>query len=54
MEWVSNWADDWLAISSFFALYPVLVLILDRINFGLKVLWVGLCLYCIIGVPAWL
>ena len=28
--------------------------LVDRINFGLKVLWVGWCPYLSIGVPAWL
>jgi uncharacterized membrane protein (DUF106 family) len=28
--------------------------LVDRIDFGLKVLWVGWYLYCSTGVPAWL
>jgi hypothetical protein len=33
---------------------PVSAFLVDRINFGLKVLWVGWYIYSSIGVPAWL
>jgi hypothetical protein len=36
-------------------IHPVVpAFLVDRINFGLKVLWVGWCLYCSTGIPAWL
>jgi hypothetical protein len=44
---VSIWASYWLAIPSVSA--PPSVFLGDSINFGLKVLWVGWCLYCFTG-----
>ena len=45
MWWVSSWAGYWLTIPLGSALSPVPALLVDRINFGLKMLWVGWCLY---------
>ena len=54
MGWVSIWAGYWLVIPSVSASYPVPAFLVDRIKFGLKVLWVGWCPYSSPGVPAWL
>ncbi|EDL00034.1 mCG141415 [Mus musculus] len=54
MGWSSNWASYWLAIPSVSAPSLIPAFIVDRINFGLKVLWVGWCSYCPTVVPAWL
>jgi hypothetical protein len=40
MEWFSSWAGYWLVISSVSALSSVPAFLVNRINFGLKVLWV--------------
>jgi hypothetical protein len=40
----SSWASYWLDNSSIFAPSPVATLFVDRINLGLKILWVGWCL----------
>jgi hypothetical protein len=44
----------WLATPSVSAPSPVPTLLVDRINTGFKVLWVGWSLYHSTGVPAWL
>jgi hypothetical protein len=36
------------------ASFPMLEFLVDKINFGLKVLWVGWCPYHSTGVPVWL
>jgi hypothetical protein len=54
MEWVSSWACYWLAIPSVSAYSSIPELLIDRINFRLRVLWVGWCFYHFTGVPAWL
>ena len=54
MGWVSSWAGYWLVILSVSAPYPVPTFLVDRINFGLNVLWVGWCPYQYFGIPAWL
>ena len=54
MGWDSSWAGYWLAILSVSALSPVLPLLVDRINLGLKVLWVGWQLYQSNAISAWL
>jgi hypothetical protein len=41
MGCVSSWAGYWLAIPSVSAPSSVCTLLVDRINLGLKVLWVG-------------
>jgi hypothetical protein len=53
MGWDSSWAGYWLAIPTvcFILIPPFLV---DRINFRLKVLWVGWYFCCSTGVLAWL
>jgi hypothetical protein len=43
--WVSSWACYWLAIPSVSAPSPMPAFLVDRINFVLKVLWVGWCLW---------
>jgi hypothetical protein len=53
MEWVSSWASSCLAIPSVSVPFPVPAIFVDRINFGSKVLWVGLS-YWSTGVPVWL
>jgi hypothetical protein len=52
MGWVANWDGYLLAIPSVFVPSPVPTFLVGRINFGLKVLWVGWCPYQSIGVPA--
>ena len=44
----------WLLVGQSLSLCssPVPIFLVDRINFGLKFLWVGWCLYCSTGVPA--
>ena len=54
MELVSSWTGYWLAILSVTTPSLVPTLLVGRINFRLKVLWVGWCLYCSTGVPVWL
>ena len=41
MGWVSSWAGYWLAILSVSAPFPVPEFLVERINFGSKILWVG-------------
>jgi hypothetical protein len=41
MEWVSGWVNYWLVIPSVSAPSPMPALLVDRIHFGLKVLWVS-------------
>jgi hypothetical protein len=41
MGWASSWASYWLTIPSVTAPSPVPMFLVDRINFGLKVLWVS-------------
>ena len=41
MGWVSGWASYWLVIPSVSVLFPMPEFLVDRINFVLKVLWVG-------------
>ena len=40
IEWVSSWAGYWLVIPSVSDPAPEPTLLVDRINFRLKVLWV--------------
>jgi hypothetical protein len=54
MGWISSWVSYWLAISSVSAPSPMPEFLIDRINFGLKILWVGWCFYHSTGGPAWL
>ena len=54
MGWVSSWAGHGLAVPAVSALSPVPAFLVDSINFGLKVLWVGSCLYHSTGAPTWL
>ena len=51
MEWVSSCAGYWLTIPSASAPTLMVAFLVDRINFGLKVFWVGWCLYCFSRVP---
>jgi hypothetical protein len=46
----SSWVGYWLVIPSVFASSPMPSFLVDKINFGLKVLWVSWCLYCSTGV----
>ena len=41
---ISSWAGYWLAIPSLSVPSCVPAFPIDRLNFGLKVLWVGWCL----------
>ena len=52
--WVSSWASYWLAVALVSAPSPVPTFLIERIKFGLEILWVGQCLYCSTGAPAWL
>ena len=52
--WVSSWTGYWLVIPFISAPSPIPAFLVDRIHFGLKILWVGWCLYCSTGVSAWL
>ena len=49
VEWASSLAS-WLAIPTVSFPSIVSALLVDRKNFGLKVLWVRWCLYCSTGV----
>ena len=50
MECVSSWAVNWLTLTSVSMPSPVPVILVERIHFGLKVLWVCWCPYHSIGV----
>ena len=54
MGWVSSWTSYWLAIPSVFAPLSIPAFLVDRMNFGEKVLWVDWCPYHSTGVPDWL
>ena len=45
MGWVSSWVCYWLALPLVIAPSPTSAFLVDRINFGLKVLWVDWCPY---------
>jgi hypothetical protein len=54
MGWVPCWVSYCLAISSVSAPSTISAFLVNRINSGSKVLWVGLCPYCSTEVSAWL
>jgi hypothetical protein len=54
MGWVSRWASYYLAIPLSLCSIFALTFLVDRINFGSKVLWVCWCSYSSTGVSAWL
>ena len=46
-----SWPGYWLAILSVSFPSPIPVFLVDKINLGSKVLWVGWCLYCSMKAP---
>ena len=54
MRWLSIWAGYWLLIPSVSAISLILAFLVARINFRLKVLWVGCRPYLSTRTLAWL